>query len=79
MSTWLVEVSIEVIGQELNHFYEVGYGGVVGIRSINGRYEVVFDNSYMTSIPASQAIVVYKEVTEEEYTANMNKLYCKRS
>ena len=79
MSTWLVEVSLQVIGQEFTHFYEVDYGGVVGIRNVNNRYEIVFDNGRVISIPANQAIVVYKEVGKEEYIANMKTLYHPRN
>ena len=75
MSTYFIEVSVEVIGQESNHYYEVDDGGVVGIRSVNNRYEVVFNNGRMLSIPAGQAILVCKEVTKDEYLANMNALH----
>ena len=78
MSKWLVEVGLDVIGQGANHHYRVGRDGVVGIRRVNNRYDVVFDNGYMLSLPGSQTIVAYKEVTEEDYVANMNKLYYKR-
>ena len=79
MDTWLVEVSLEVIGQEFNHHYEVNTGGVVGIRRANDRYEVVFDSGYTISIPTSQAITVCKEVDYKGYVANMNKLYYERN
>ena len=79
MNTWLVEVSLGVIGDEaLRHHYEVNNGGVVGIRAIEDRYEVVFDNGYRISFPASQVIVVYKEVDYNGYVANMNKLNYER-
>ena len=79
MSTWLVEVGLNVIGQGSNHQYRVGRDGVVGIMSVNNRYNVVFDNGREISAPASQALVAYKEVTKEEYIANMKALYHPRN
>lgn len=75
MNVWLVEVSLQIIGQEFTHLYEVGYGGVVGIRAIPGRYEVVFNGGGVVSIPAGHAIVEYKQVSKEEYLASMKALY----
>ena len=74
MDIFLVEVSLEVIGRDL--FYSVdGDGEVFGIRPVKTRYEVVFTDNRVVSFPASQVIVVYKEVTEEEYVASMEALY----
>ena len=74
MDTWLVEMSLQVIGLDL--FYSVNVDDEVsGIRAIKDRYEVVFSDGRVVSIPASQAIVVYKAVTEEEYVASMEALY----
>jgi len=74
----VVAVGLGVIGEELRHHYEVNTGGVVGIRLVNDRYDVVFDNGYRLSFPASHVIVVYKEVGEKQYVSIMNKLYYER-
>ena len=78
MSTRVVAVGLGVIGEELRHHYEVNTGGVVGIRAVEDRYDVVFDNGYRISFPASHVIVVYKEVGENRTVSIMNKLYYER-
>lgn len=72
MSRWSAEKSIEVIDQPI--IYWVGDDGVVGIRSVNDRFEVVFNDGGVVSIPACQAIVEYKAVSREEYITNVNVL-----
>ena len=51
---------------------------MVGIQAIEDRYEVMFDNGYRISFPASHVIVVYKEVDYNGYVSIMNKRYCER-
>ena len=75
MSRWFVEDSIEVIGHESAHTYLVDAEWVLGIRVVNDRFEVVFNDGRVVSIPASQAIVEYKQVSKEEFLANMKALY----